>query len=523
MLSKKILGLDLGSFSMKAVELEAGLRGVEVTAMEQLVLPAHAAPEEREATIQLFLEQKNLSRDHVITALSADRASQRHLRFPFSGKRVDQAVPFEIDENVPVNLEDVVITHEKVPASPTQTNVLAVLAPRNEVELYLQSVRRMEMEPRLVEVEGAVLANLSGYLQLADVGRLVLDIGHAKTTLCLLVDSKPALLRTISVAGRHLTAAIAKDERMALEAAENLKHDSGLFEAFSTKPRSASVRDVLEQIVRETTRSVQSAIGDPLDPIAPAEILLVGGTAAAENLPEYLEERIGLRCQRLHVPDDVEGSAMLANGDVGTFATAAALALRGSTTERITKMDLRQGAFSYVPDLSGLRGQLSLTIAIFALTVLLWIAGLGTQLWAERNHQARANEKLAQFYSEIFPQEQKPRNPTRAFEEKLREARDLASHLGVMGGGVSVLEVLRQISERIPPDLDVSLYDLRLERHSVRARGYSPDFESVDKVRQELEKVAVFDSVVLSDVVNVPRRSGKSFALTIKFAGNPDE
>ena len=38
-----------------------------------------------------------------------------------------------------------------------------------------------------------------------------------------------------------------------------------------------------------------------------------------------------------------------------------------------------------------------------------------------------------------------------------------------------------------------------------------------------LEKVAVFDSVVLSDVVNVPRRSGKSFALTIKFAGNPDE
>ena len=213
---------------------------------------------------------------------------------------------------------------------------------------------------------------------------------------------------------------------------------------------------------------------------------------------------------------------MLANGDVGTFATAAALALRGSTTERITKMDLRQGAFSYVPDLSGLRGQLSLTIAIFALTVLLWIAGLGTQLWAERNHQARANVKLAQFYSEIFPQEQKPRNPTRAFEEKLREARDLASDLGVMGGGVSVLEVLRQISERIPPDLDVSRYALRLERHSVRARGYSPDFESVDKVRQELEKVAVFASVVLSDVVNVPRRSGKSFALPIKFAGNPD-
>lgn len=523
MLTKKILGLDLGSFSMKAVELEAGLRGVEITGMEQLVLPAHAAPEEREATIQLFLEQKNLSRDHVITALPADHATQRHLRFPFVGKRVDQAVPFEIDENVPVNLDEVIITHEKVAASPTQTNVLAVMASRSEVELHLQAVRRMEMEPRVVDVEGAVLGNLSGYLQLADLSRLVMDIGHSKTTLCLLVDGKPALLRTLPVAGRHLTAAIAKDERMALEAAENLKHDSGLFEAFSTKPRSASVRDVLEQIVRETIRSVQSAISDPLDPIAPAEILLVGGTAAADNLPEYLEERTGLSCKRLRVPGDAEGAAMLANGDIGTFATATALALRGSTTERITKMDLRQGPFSYVPDLSGLRGQRSLTIAIFALTLVMWIAGLGTQLWTERNHQAHANEELTQFYGQIFPDEEKPRFPARAFDEKLKEARDLASHLGVMGGGVSVLEVLRQISERIPPELDVSLYDLRLERHSVRARGYSPDFESVDKVRGELEKVPVFDSVVLSDVVNVPRRSGKSFALTVKFTGTLDE
>ena len=34
----------------------------------------------------------------------------------------------------------------------------------------------------------------------------------------------------------------------------------------------------------------------------------------------------------------------------------------------------------------------------------------------------------------------------------------------------------------------------------------------------QLSKVEFFDEVILSDVVNAPRRGGKSFSLTIKFA-----
>ena len=46
-------------------------------------------------------------------------------------------------------------------------------------------LRRMELEPRVVESEGASLANLSSFLGLDDVSRLILDVGHSKTNLCL--------------------------------------------------------------------------------------------------------------------------------------------------------------------------------------------------------------------------------------------------------------------------------------------------------------------------------------------------
>ena len=522
MFARTILGLDIGSYAVKIAELRAGLRGVEFLRIDQLVLPPHASPEEREATIQIYLEQNSIAREFVVSALSAERATQRHLRFPFTGKRVLQAIPFEVEEDLPVPLENVVLTHEHVLAGSDQTDVLAVLAPRSEVELHLESMRRMELEPRTIEVEGAVLANLSNYLGLTEVGRLLIDIGHSKTTLCLLVDGKPSLLRTVPVAGRHLTEAIARDQRLPYDAAQETKHQDGLFEPMSTKPASQSIGNLLDQLVRETMRSLQSVVGDPLDPIAPGEIVLVGGTAQAAGLDDYFEERTGLPTRLLEVPEGAEGSAHFANAGPVVYAHAAALALRGSTTERVTQMDLRQGEFSYTPDLSGLRGQLQITIALFGLVLALWVASLGAQLWSAERRGTALREAVASLYQQTFPNDPVPQDAAPAFDAKLRETRELANHLGVIGGGISVLEVLREISDRIPANLDISLSDLRLERRSVRARGYAQDFVSVDRVRAELEKVDFFERVTLSDVVNEPRRGGKSFSLTIELAGNSE-
>jgi general secretion pathway protein L len=518
MFERTILGLDLGSYAVKAAELQAGLRGVEFTRLESMVLPSYASPEEREATIQLFLEQRGLSREHVITAIGADRGTQRHLRFPFSGRRIAQAVLFEIADQLPLPLDTMIVVHESVPASPEQTDVLAILTPRTEIELHLESMHRMETEPRTIEVEGAVLANLSHYLHLADVGRLVIDIGHRKTTICLLVDGRPAVLRTVPIAGHHLTQAMARDRKIAYDVAEEDKHARGLFEPMSAKPVTQGVARLLDQLAREAMRSIQAVVSDPLDPIAPAEVVLCGGTALAPGLADYMSERTGMRCRKLEVPTDAEVSEVFAEADPAVYAHASALALRGAPTERVTQIDLRQDEFEYVPDLSGLRGQLQLTVGLFGLLLTIWIASLGIQLWGAESRADNLRDELARIYQQTFPDETTPPDPADTLATRLRESRELANHLGVTGSGISVLEVMRLISERIPQNLDVSLSDLRLERHSVRARGYSQDFVTVDKVRAELEKVDWFEEVVLSDVVNEPRRGGKSFSLTIKFA-----
>lgn len=521
-LARTVVGLDIGSYAVRAAELRAGLRDMELVRVEELQLPQGASPEEREATIQLFLEQSNLRREFMITALPADRVTQRHLRFPFSGgKRIDQAIAFEIAEDLPFGLESIMLAHEQVMSSPDQTDVLAVLAPRLELQQYLESMARMEIDPRVIETEGAVLGNLSSVWPLSDLGRIVLDVGHRKTILCLLVDGKPVLQRSIPVAGQHLTEAIAKDFQLDIEAAEERKHSQSVFEPGGTKPISPSVRNVLDRLARELLRSLQSVVGDPLATIAPAEIVLVGGSAHTPGLTAYLAERTGLRCEVLGAPPREGGLSVLSGDASPAFAQAIALALRGAPTGRVTQTDYRgDEQFHYTPDLSGLESQLRIATGLFVAVLLLWIASAVSGYFSARDSMEAYQTQLENVYSQTFPGEELPRDPAARIREKLRDTRALADHLGVTGTGLSVLEVLRFISDRIPADVDVSLRELTVRAKGIDARGHSPDFESVDRLREELAKVPHFRDVVLSDVINDRKRGGKNFNLSIKLSEN---
>ncbi len=517
MFDRVVLGLDVGSYAVKAVELRAGLRSVEFVRFEQLVLPRDASLEEVEATIHLFVQQMDLPLEFLVTALGSDRGTQRHLRFPFSGaKRVAAAVDFELEEELPMQLESTIRTHVQVLARPDQTEVLVAIAPREEVEAHLDTMARMDFDPHIVEVEGASLANLFQFLDLSDLPRLVLDVGHSKTNLALIVDGRPVLLRHIPAAGRHLTEALARERKLSFEAAEALKHESGVFETGSTKPLSRALRDVLERLVHETTRSVQSMVSDPLGATAPTEIVMVGGSAALPGLPQYFAERTGIPCRRLPIEREDEGGEGFAEAGVA-FAQAGALALRGSTTERTTQMDFRQADLEYTADLSSLRNQLQFAVALFGLALLLWVTSAASRMLTAESRVEALRAEVASIFHQTFPDSVRKGDALAAMEEELGETQQLAEHLGVTGRGLSALDALREISARVPVGLDISFDEVRVERSSIVTRGHTNDLTSADRLRSQLAGFEGFGRVVISDVTTDTRRGGKTFTMKIRL------
>ena len=124
MFTRSVLGLDVGSYAVKAAEMRAGLRGVEFVRFESARLPID--PEARDEALRAFQEEHALPLDFVVAAIPADQCTQRHLRFPFQDpKKIARALPFEVEEELPLPLRDLILAHEPGVVGEEHTDVLA--------------------------------------------------------------------------------------------------------------------------------------------------------------------------------------------------------------------------------------------------------------------------------------------------------------------------------------------------------------------------------------------------------------
>jgi Tfp pilus assembly PilM family ATPase len=236
---KNVLGLDLGSHTIKAVELAQGLRTVEVVRL-------HAEPRDPELSlanqVTRMLSIQSFRRDNVVAALRGDRISVRRLSFPFAEKRrVAQAVPFELEDQVPFDIADMVTDWQLVEREGTQSHVVSVLAPRTEVSALIETLHQARCDARIIESEGLVLANLASSFEFPGT-RLLVDIGHAKTAICAVRSGKPVAARSIGIAGRSFTEAVAQERLLSLEQAERWKHERGVAEPASDRRSRAPMR-----------------------------------------------------------------------------------------------------------------------------------------------------------------------------------------------------------------------------------------------------------------------------------------
>ncbi len=520
-MARRILGLDVGSHSVKAVEFRQTLRDLEVVQLQKLALvdPAPALPVE----LREFLQMHDLPTDHVVVALSGDRISTRRLSFPFRDrKKIAPAVPFEVEAQVPYDLDDFFVDWEIVGEQPTRTDVVATLAPRTEVALLLDTLQEAGVDPRIVEAEGLALANLASLFDLSGA-RLLVDVGHRKTTLCLCIDGRAAAARTVPIAGRSITEALAKERGLGEVEAERIKEEVGIFGGVG-EPESPGAIAVLDRLAREIVRtlgSLETALseegGGSLE-----EIILVGGSAHLHRIDDYLSERIGLSVARLPLPPADVGTALVAGGDPQLFAPALALAVRGSMRAR-TRMNFRQDEFAHRVDFGKVGRELRWTGVLAALAVLLGLAAVGTGIGLQ-NRRAEAIEKQAlALYQEAFPGRPVPTNLVGAMSAAVGSAQDRADTLGVYRGNLSALDVLTEISAHVPQDLEVSFEELGIDRQVVQIRGHSPSAAGVERLGRELATYPPFADLTLGEVQRDPRRGGFSFELRISLKAGGEE
>jgi type IV pilus assembly protein PilM len=519
-LLSNILGLDVGSHSLKAVEFRHTLRGFEAVAMR--IFPRVNGDAPLAELLQHFVRMHRLSTDHAVCALAGDRLSTRRLSFPFRDrKRLTQVVPFEIEADSLFDLDEVLVDWEMVGGDRSHAEVVATVATRADVSELLGTLREAHCEPRTLEAEGLVLCHLSNLFDLNGT-RLLIDLGHRKTTCCLIADGRPVSARTFPIAGAALTEALARDRALSADDAEHAKCEPGVIGTNQAETLPAT-RAILDRIAREIIRTLGA-----LEPQIAAlesgpvqELTLFGGTAQLDGIDEYLSATTGLKAKRLGAPTQEFGKALTIDTNAIAFAPAIALAMRG-TAQAKTRMDFRQDEFAVRLDLGRYRRELAWPLGLAVSTLILGLVNIGTATSLQSHRASQLEEQVEQLYTEVFPGQALPKNLPTALREEITSASSRAEFLGVYRGNLSALDLLTEISKLVPKELDVVFDELSIDRQIIRMRVYAKSFESADLLGAELAKFPPFGQARIGSIESDPKRGGKRFDETISLAPPED-
>ena len=458
----RILGIDLGAYSVKVAVLAPGFRSAAmVDYYERLVPPpAHdGEPLEERAARALgeIVREQRLDQDSPYSALPGDRVFLHVLEFAFKSLRrpeLAKAVGAELESVLPIELEDMVYAFEQLPrdvgrreapelaaleegvdpsfagqavppflaagplAAPADgMRVLSCAAHSDRVRALLDLLGGERAEPRGVFaapacyprlVERIAHAPAEGEAAAAGGPVAVVDIGHERTDVCVVVGGRVVYARTIARGGRQLTESIARIWRLSWSQAEAAKHQDGFVASAAEPAQSDAWSRIHEALVPELTPLVrdlrQTLLACRSRTGATAErVLLVGGGSRLRGLASYLSEQMQIPVRLLGPAEDhaILGPRLQglgARADVSFLA--AGIAFEGASGRGA--FDLRQGDLSFKADLSFLRAKaMPLVAAAIVMVAFAAISGYAN-LYKLRKSEAALGKRLALESAEVF-------------------------------------------------------------------------------------------------------------------------
>lgn len=317
------LGIDIGSSSLKLVELVNRRRRLEVAAYAQANLPnllvAPGADENGAVnrvadTIAAMIEKSGASTDTIIAALPSSIVFSTVLTLPpLSDEEIDKAVRFAARDVVPADLDEMVLGWSRVgeiphmdtdvpadlstadlakgEASPASSPIpiFVTAAPKDIVSRYLKVMNLLRLRVQALEVETFPLIR-SLFENPATAEGLLVDIGDITTTFHIVSAGTPRLSHTIEFGGASITNHIASVLQISPSAAEAQKITHGAGQTGNADFQGAvskAVQPLLDQ-AGQLLSLYASQSGRTI-----RRSLLIGGGASLKGLTALWEGSLG--------------------------------------------------------------------------------------------------------------------------------------------------------------------------------------------------------------------------------------
>jgi type IV pilus assembly protein PilM len=302
--SKAVVGLDIGSSAVKAVELKAAGKGFKVVAFAIQPVPPDSIVDGAiidgaavADAIRRVFENKAFKTKEVAASLSGNAVIVKKINLPIMTEaELAESIYWEAEQYIPFDIQDVNLDYQILTAgvgaeSAGTMDVLLVAAKKEKIADYTGVISQAGRVPVVVDVDAFALQNAYevNYGLEPDAVVVLLNAGASAININILTGDQSLFTRDISIGGNAYTEAVQKELNLPFDSAEQVKRGEpvdGVNAEDVTPVLHAMTENVLLEIQKTFDFFKATASSDRID-----KIVLSGGASRVDGFAAALQER----------------------------------------------------------------------------------------------------------------------------------------------------------------------------------------------------------------------------------------
>jgi len=303
--NKPLVGLDIGSSSLKAVELVKFKKSYQLAGFAYETLSPDAvvdgaimdSPAIAETIKRSFLLAK-FKAQGVATGVSGHSVIVKRVMIPAATPdEVEASIQFDAEQYIPFDIAEVNLDYQIVGPGATASydagmEVVLVAAKKDKIQNHTNVITRAGRTPEVVDIDAFALQNAfeANYTVRSNAPVALLNIGASLMNINITKGGMPLFIRDVSVGGNQYTDILQKELQLSFQEAEDLKLGrTGGSETEMVQPLLESITEMLIVEVQKTFDFFRETY--PSETIS--QILISGGASRMFGLAEKIQETFG--------------------------------------------------------------------------------------------------------------------------------------------------------------------------------------------------------------------------------------
>jgi type IV pilus assembly protein PilM len=318
----RAVGLDIGTRTIKVVEISGSPKAFRIQrlAIREVPRPPDTPPAEGAEPFDLvaatagvvreIFETLKLPKEDVCASFDSGTTISREIVVPFlEPDKIRKVVKFEAEHHLhSQSVDEVIVNWIKTGETKEGSRLTIFASSKEELVQKLTVMRLAGIEPASIDLDCTAVFTCADAIGLFETNpnAILLDVGAHVTSLTLVIDGKPRMVRSFLLGVGNLPPALPAGGRAGgsgdlFVPASSLQPAPAGAATAELAPRDAHV-DFVRKLHREVIRSLASVRSDA----PPTVVYLGGGGSLLPEVPEALQEKFGLPVQRLNVFEKAE-------------------------------------------------------------------------------------------------------------------------------------------------------------------------------------------------------------------------